>query len=158
MAEHLVFHTFRFRQSDVKSPIFEKIMQDFLKVPKNGLQLQYLHAHWINSLEKVPFFIVASSWESLVTKLSRGFVIFFVIVKTFTFKFGYFFLCTHSWSWQESIWNVGTHPMRAKQDLEQRLILEDKKRKKFSTKNSSWQMNQDDDEMSITQMHWQDKL
>jgi hypothetical protein len=59
-----------------KSPIFEKLMQGFLKVPKmasnHGISMQ----NESNSLEKACFNIVVASWCSQQhhwpTKLSRG--------------------------------------------------------------------------------------
>jgi hypothetical protein len=62
MSEYLVFRTFRWRQSNVKSPIFEKLMHFFKKLPGNGLESRHLHAKCINSLQKAPFFVVVASW------------------------------------------------------------------------------------------------
>ena len=44
MSEYLVFRTFRRRQSDVISLIFEKLMHFFLKLPENGLESRHLQA------------------------------------------------------------------------------------------------------------------
>ena len=134
MSAYLVFCTFRRRQSDVKSPIFEKLMQGFLKIPENGLELRHLHAEWINSLKNAPFVVVVASWcsqhhwqrsyagvwrssLSLLRYLSSKFAHFFI------------FLRAHSPLCRESIRDVGTHSMTSKQGLEQRIILDDERGK-----------------------------
>ena len=140
MSGYLVFCTFRRRQSNAKSPIFEKLMQGFLKVPENGLQSRRLHAKWINSLEKASFVIVVASWcpqhhcwQSYVTVFNPLLLLLSRYVFT-NFAYRFLFFCARSPSCRESIRDVGTHPMTPKQRLEQRLILEDERGKVLNKK------------------------
>ena len=61
MSGYHIFHTLRWRQSDVKSPIFEKLMQGFLKVLENGLQLRHLQAECYSFRKTASFVIVVTS-------------------------------------------------------------------------------------------------
>jgi hypothetical protein len=139
MSGYRIFHTLRWRQSDVKNPIFEKLIQGFLKVPENGLQLLHLHAEWINSLKKAPFIVVVASWcsqhhcwQSYVTVFKDLLLLSRYLSSNVAHFF--FFLCAHSSSCRESIRDVGTHPMTPKQCLEHRLIFKDERGKVLSKK------------------------
>jgi hypothetical protein len=101
MSVYLVFRTFRRRQSDVESPIFEKLMQGFLKGPENGLQLRHLHAEWINSLKKASFVVVVASWcpqhhcwQSYVT-VFKDFLLLSRYLSSNVAHFFYFFVHAH---------------------------------------------------------------
>jgi hypothetical protein len=61
MSGYLVFSPFRWRQSNVKSLIFEKLMQGFLKVQlENGLQSHHLNPECYYFCKTAPFIVVVA--------------------------------------------------------------------------------------------------